>query len=135
MIKLTRQTLLNLLMLAVVTAFGINIKAQPLGDDQHREQHGPPRFPDQKEIKEMVSKLAEEVGLNEEQTSRVEELYLAHFEDVKTQMEEGERPSREDMEQQKSDFEKKVKSVLSEEQMAKYDVFLKEHQRKGPPRR
>ncbi len=115
----------KLLLLAVIFATG-SIFAQPQG------QQGPPPIPDEEKIEEMVSDLAKEINLSDSQQEDVLELFTNHFNEVKEQMESGSRPSREDMEELKKDFEEDVKEILTEEQQAKFESYMKKQEKNRP---
>ena len=97
--------------------------AQPGG--QKGRQQGPPPILNANQIQEMVSQLAEEISLSDEQEEKVMELYVAHFEDVEEKTSGNSRPTREEMEALKSDFENKVKALLSKEQQKGFETFIK----------
>ncbi|WP_372745673.1 hypothetical protein [Lutibacter sp.] len=120
----------NLIAIALVittTACG----QQRGGQGQQGGQQGPPAAPTAKEIKTMVTDLAKEILLTEEQQETVLDLYTAHFEEVESAMEGG-RPEREEMEALKSDFETKVKAVLTADQQKLYTAFLKKKASERP---
>ena len=89
-------------------------------------QQGPPSIPNSKQIDKMVSNLAEEISLSEDQETEVLELYTAHFKEVKEKTKSG-RPDRKEMEALKTDFEKEVKGLLTEEQQELYVAYLKKN--------
>jgi len=72
-----------------------------------------------------TEQLAADLGLTEEQAK-----------DFKAAMEEmrparnnsGERPSREEMEKKRTEFDAKIKSILTEEQYAKYEELRKQNE-------
>ena len=111
------------------------VSAQPQGGGHGAGPQGPPPTPSTKEIKTMVSKLAQELSMTDAQEAKVLELYKAHFEEVEGEMSSNARPSRTEMEKKKAAFETKVKAVLTEEQQTKYTAYLKEQSSKRPSRR
>jgi Spy/CpxP family protein refolding chaperone len=115
----------KLLLLAVIFATG-SIFAQPQG------QQGPPSIPDDEKIQEMVSDLAKEINLSETQQEDVLELFTNHFSEVKEKMESGSRPSREEMEELKTEFEDEVKEILTEDQQADFEAYMKKQERNKP---
>jgi len=89
----------------------------------------PPKLPTTKEIKEMVSDMAKEISLNEEQEDEILDIYQAHFDEVEEKTKSG-RPDRNEMESLKTNFEKEVNAVLTEEQQELYSAYLKENSSK-----
>ena len=107
-------------------------QAQPGG--QKGGHQGPPPLPNDEQIEKMVTNLSNELNLNEPQEKQVSELYFAHFEEVKAVTDDGNsRPDREVMEKMKEDFKTEVKSVLTKDQQAEFDTYMKkkESQRGG----
>jgi Spy/CpxP family protein refolding chaperone len=98
------------------------------GGGQGRGQR-PPKLPTTKEIKEMVSDMAKEISLNEEQEDEILDIYQAHFDEVEEKTKSG-RPDRNEMESLKTNFEKEVNAVLTEEQQELYSAYLKENSSK-----
>ncbi len=93
------------------------------------QRQGPPKLPDSEQIVKMVDELAEALTLTKEQKSAITDLYMAHFEDAKELMEEnkGDRESqREAMEDLKKDFDNRVKELLNDDQIAKYEAYMKD---------
>jgi hypothetical protein len=74
----------------------------------------------------MVSDMAEEISLNEEQEDEILDIYQAHFDEVEEKTKSG-RPNRNEMEALKTSFEKVVNTVLTEEQQELYSAYLKEN--------
>lgn len=101
------------------------IYAQP----QNGGQQGPPPLPNAKQIKEMVSKLADEISLSETQEEQVLNLYTLHFQEVEEKTENG-QPNREEMETLKTTFENNVKAVLTKEQQKEFDVYIMKNMQK-----
>lgn len=93
-------------------------------------QQGPPPLPSSKEIEKMVSDMAEEVSLSEEQESEVLELYTEHFEEVEDKTKSG-KPDRNEMEALKTDFENDVNALLTEEQQEAFKDYQKKNSPKG----
>lgn len=122
--KITNITLVLCAMLISGTTF-----AQRGG--QGGGQQGPPPIPSSKEIKAMVSDLAEEISLNEDQETEILALYTAHFKEVKKKTSSG-RPDRDEMEALKNDFEDEVNAVLTDEQQKLFKAYQKKNsQKKG----
>lgn len=116
-------------MLAVfVTIYTVNISQAQQG-----RQQGPPPIPDDAQIEKMVEDLSESLSLTDDQEKQVSEKYFAHFDEVKVKMEAG-RPSRDDMESLKTDFEKDLKSVLTKDQQDLYTAYLKKQEKNRPQR-
>ena len=117
---------------AIVMLFALMIGSTSYGqgNPQNRGQQGPPPIPNTKEIKKMVSDLADEISLSEELEAKMLDLHVAHFKEVREKTSSG-RPNREEMESLRTDFETEVKSLLTEEQQEQYDDYRK----KNHPRR
>ena len=96
---------------------------------QQREGKGSPPIPDEAQINKMVDVLATELSISEAQKTEILALYTNHFNEVKSSMSSGERPSREEMESLKEEFEDSVKSVLNDEQQDLFDEFMEKNNR------
>lgn len=112
----------------VLFQFAGTLQAQPRGGQQ-----GPPKMPNDEQIKEMVQDLSETLSLTEEQEQQVSDKYTEHFAEMKAKMDGNQRPDRDEMESMKSDFEADIKSLLTKDQQKLYKSYLKENQPK--PRR
>lgn len=99
------------------------------GGGQQGGQQGPPAAPTADEIEEMVSDLAKEILLSEEQEEQVLELYTTHFEDVEDKTSSG-RPDRDEMEALKTSLENDVKALLTDDQKKLYTTYLKKNSKK-----
>lgn len=117
------------MMLVGVLTFSL-VSAQPQGGGQQ----GPPPAPTTKQITKMVTELADEINLTEEQQTNVLALYKSHFKEVESKMSSGSRPSRTAMEKMKTTFETKVKAVLTTEQKKKYAAYMKKQESNRPKR-
>jgi len=116
---------ISLVFLLVTILFAGNVvQAQP------REKQGPPPIPDQKKVGEMLTELATDLVLNEEQTEKITTLFNAHFEELKAQLQK-ENIARElhgqTMDKLRKDFEDEVKAQLSDEQKELFDTHMKKH--------
>jgi len=96
---------------------------------QQRGQPGPPPIPNSKQIEKMVSDLADEILLSNEQEVKVLELYTTHFETVNEKI-EASKPKREEMEALKNGFVHDVKAVLTKEQQELYTSYMKKNRPK-----
>lgn len=92
---------------------------------QQRKGQGPPPIPNETQINKMVEDLAAELSLSETQKTEIFSLYKDHFTEAKTLMNTGQRPSREKMENLRTIFENKVKSLLNDEQQDLFDEYIK----------
>ena len=92
---------------------------------QQRQGQGPPPIPDETQIIKMVDDLSSELSLSDGQKTEILALYQNHFAEVKSSMNGGQRPSRENMESLKEEFEDDVKSLLTEDQQEQFDEFMK----------
>lgn len=93
---------------------------------QQHQRQGPPPIPSEEQIEKIVTDLSSELSLTEEQENQVSALYFSHFKEVGELREkkQAEREKdRQEMEALRTEFEKKVKSHLTEEQQVKYDEF------------
>ena len=103
--------------------------AQPGGGGQQGGQQGPPALPTSSEIEEMVSDLASEILLSDEQEATVLDLYIEHFEAVESKTSSG-RPDRDEMDALKEEFETSVNEVLTSDQQKLYKAYLKKNEKK-----
>lgn len=106
------------------------LQAQP-----ERKGERPTRVPDEKQVEEMVSRLATDLKLSEAQQTKVLELYKAHFKVVMEAMSQEKtdrEANREAMETMREKFEKLVKAELTEEQAKVFDKIQAQH---GPGNR
>ena len=99
------------------------------GGGQQGGQQGPPPTPTADQIEEMVSDLAKEILLSEEQESQVLELYKKHFEEVENITKSG-RPDRDEMEALKEEFETDVKAVLTKDQQKLFTAYQKKNSKR-----
>lgn len=106
----------------------------PRMGNQQNGHPGPPPIPNAEQIEEMVSQLATEISLSAEQEASILKLHIEHFDEARTKTSGEQKPPREEMEKLKSDFEQKVKALLSEEQKVKFDEFRKKHQHHNKPK-
>jgi len=128
------KTMKSAFVLFILLAGSVSF-AQPPGGGQRAGQQGPPPVPNDKQIEKMVSDLSENLSLSKEQEVKILDLYKEHFAEMKEMTSGNNRPDREEMEALASAFEKKVKSVLTEEQVSRYEAYLKKQNRQGPQRR
>lgn len=103
---------------------GVALAQPPHGGNQ------PPALPDSARIAELMDEMATALSLTAEQKLAVSALHFDFFADAKDLMEQhpGDRDShRRAMDSLKSDLDKQVKALLTDEQKAKYDTFVKSH--------
>ena len=104
---------------------------------QQQRPQGPPPAPNAEQIEKMLDDLAEKLALSEEQSQIISKLYIAHFDEVKELQEsqdESRDSQRKKMDKLKTDFEKQVKEVLTDEQQKQFDEFVKEQSKRRPRR-
>ncbi|MGD9899475.1 MAG: hypothetical protein AB7T22_10165 [Calditrichaceae bacterium] len=92
------------------------------------QRQGPPALPDSAQIVKIVDELAEALTLTEEQKSAITDLHFTHFADAKELMEanKGDRESnRQAMEDLRKDFDNQIKELLNDDQIAKYEAYIK----------
>ena len=118
----------NLVLILCLTLIVSVMNAQKQGH-QGGGQQGPPPIPTDKEIKEMVSDLSDEISLSEDQETEILGLYTAHFKEVEEKTKSG-RPDRKEMETLRTDFDKEVNAGLTKEQQKQYATYQKEHRAK-----
>ena len=95
---------------------------------QERKRKGPPPIPDETQIAKMVEDLSVELSLNEDQKTRLHELYIVHFNEVKEKMEmDKEALKAEKGKDHRKMFEESIKKLLTEEQQVKFDEFIKKN--------
>lgn len=123
------------LMLVIALFLSTNASTQP-----SQRQQGPPPIPGDEEITQMVDDLAEKISLTKIQKAKISELYFAHFDDIKKLSGQGGRnlEGREAMENLKINFDREVKTLLTEEQQKLFDKYQRENKplrrREGKPR-
>lgn len=118
------------LVAVVALLLGSMLYAQPPGGGQRGGgQQGPPEPPTDKEIVEMVSDLAKEILLSEEQEEQVLEVYQAHFEDVEDELSGGGRPDRTKMEALEAKLQESVEELLIDDQIELYEQYLKDNEK------
>lgn len=76
-----------------------------------------------------AEKLAKELGLNDEQRKKAEEIRKADFEKMKPLMEEM-KALREKMDNMRQENMKSFEAILTPEQLAKFKQIVDEHKRK-----
>lgn len=128
------KTLKSILVLTILFVSSA-IFAQPSGGGQKGGHQGPPPIPDEEQITEMVSDLADNLSLSEAQEEKALALYKAHFVQVKEKTSENSRPDREEMQALQAALEKNVKAELTDDQKSKYEAYLKKQSKKRPQRR
>ena len=106
--------------------------AQPSGGG--REGGGPPPMPTTQEISSMITKLTQELSLTSAQETKLKSAINSHFSEMKSMMSGSERPDRDEMEALKKSFESDVKSILSDEQAAKFMAAMKKSKGGGQGR-
>lgn len=117
--KTSNQKFLSLVVAMLFMAISGNfVQAQQKGPQ------GPPPIPSTKEIKKMVADLSKELSLDEKQETQISILYVAHFEEVSDKMDSG-NPSRSEMEKLMAELETEVKADLTEDQIPKYEAYVK----------
>ncbi|MGQ1785840.1 hypothetical protein [Saccharicrinis sp. GN24d3] len=124
------KSLKALMVMVVVLSCGM-VSGQPQGGERGGQQ-GPPPIPSTKEIKAMVSDLADELDITDDQETKVLAVYQSHFKEVKSKMSSSSRPSRTEMEKMKATFETKVKELLTKEQQSKFAAYLKKQASQRP---
>lgn len=115
----------------VIVAFIISTTAF---GQQRGGQQGAPQLPSTEQIENMVSDLADEILLSDEQETDVLELYKDHFEVVENKIKSG-RPDRNEMETLKENFENDVKDSLTKDQQKLYATYLKKSVKRQKPQR
>ncbi len=123
-----------ILLLTSMVLFSSNLFAQQRQGDQQREGQGAPPIPSETQIIKMVDDLSAELSLKEDQKVEILALYNDHFNEVKSSMNSGKRPSREEMESLKEEFEDQVKVILNEDQQDLFDEFVKKNQKQNNQR-
>ena len=91
---------------------------------QQRQGQGPPPIPNETQINKMVDDLSNELSLSDGQKTEILALYIDHFADVK-ELTNGQRPSREQMDKLKNEFENNVRNKLNEDQVFKFEKYNK----------
>ena len=129
------KTIKSFLVLSILLV-SASLFAQPAGGGQRAGQHpGPPPVPGNKQIEKMVTDLADEISLSNEQETKILELYQSYFKKVKTKISGKNRPKPEEMEALDATLAKNVKAELTENQKSKYETYLKSQRERRPRRR
>ncbi len=118
---------LSLVALIIALVVSSSVMAQPQGNGQQRG----PSVPNAKQITKMVTDLSKELSLNKDQETTITKLYTTHFEEIKEATAKG-RPDRTKMEALKTNFETKVKALLTEKQQK---LFVEYQKKNGPGQR
>lgn len=119
----------GLLLAIVAILFGtLLVQAQP------ESPKGPPPIPNEKQIQKMVSDLSAELSLDETQQQKVSEMFVAHFNEMKEvqdKYKDSHEAERKEMDGIKTEFEKEMKTVLTQEQQKQFDAFMKNKRPQG----
>ncbi len=75
-----------------------------------------PRGGERPDMSKRIEQMTTTLGLNENQAKE----FKAAIEEMRPAKNNGERPSREEMEKKRNEIDKKIKSILTEEQYKKY---------------
>jgi Spy/CpxP family protein refolding chaperone len=116
---------------AILLLTGLTVSAQ---DRQGPPQGGPGK--DRPTTEEQVKTLTKELNLDSKQQAKVKELYAAQEKKRGASKpdgnQKGEKPNREEMEAkmkaEQTDFDSKIKKILTEEQYTKYKASEKNKQ-------
>jgi hypothetical protein len=118
--------------LLITTMFFVTINCS--AQQRQGQGQGQPPIPNDTQINKMVEDLSAELSLSDAQKTEILALYQNHFAEVKSSMSSGEKPSREEMESLKEEFEDDVKSLLNDDQQDLYDEFVKKNQKQDRQR-
>lgn len=123
----------KVILAALLMVMTIGANAQ---DDNGRRQR--PQMDRQQMVEFRVERMTKELSLTPEQQSKIKEILNEEFANMpqRGQMTQGERPSREAMEQMRAKREetnKKIEALLNDEQKAKYKEM--NNRRGGPGQR
>lgn len=102
-----------------------SLSAQPRGKNQ-----GPPPIPSDAEVTRMVDDMSTTLKLSESQKGQIIDLYISHFNEVRTEMKSAQKSrenDRERMEALRSQLESQVKSVLTKKQIKAFVKFETDH--------
>lgn len=113
------------LIIAAMIFLTINLSAQ------QRQGQGRPQIPNESQIVKMVNDLSSELSLNGDQKTEILALYQDHFAEVKSSMNSGQRPNRDERESLKSDFEDDVKNILNDEQEELFTEYMKKNNKQS----
>jgi len=120
----------NLLFLLTVIFTAGSLFAQPKGK--------PRNIPNESQIEQVVNRMTEKVELNNEQQTKIHDLFTSHFDDAREIREENKAEKeivREDMNQHRDGFEKEIKSLLTEVQIPKFEEFMDKHKQRHNQKR
>ncbi len=125
------KTKIKMLMMVLAIAISTNYAT---AQQQERPKGQQPPLRSEEQIEKMLDHLSRELTLNNKQKENLSELFKAHFNNVKKEMEEEQKQRelhRREMETLRKDFEEKVNMELSEEQQKLFAEFRENHR---PPR-
>lgn len=126
--KTTFKKTTRILFAALAIMLSVTLtQAQPGG--QKGGQQGPPPIPDKQQIEKMVADLSKELSLDETQQKQVSEMFTAHFKEVKEvqdKYKDSHEAERKEMESARNEFDKEIKSVLTNEQQKQFDEYMKD---------
>ena len=114
---------ISLLIIAIIIISSSLTFAQP------KREMKPPLPPSDEQITKMVSDMAQKLSLTESQKEEILTLYKVHFQKVREMMKsekEDHQRNREEHEKFRMEFQDQVKSQLNDDQIKKYDAFVKQ---------
>jgi Spy/CpxP family protein refolding chaperone len=123
---------IKMVVLVAIMLLGNAVKAQ-----DHQRPMPQQRIPDSTQVVKMVNRMAKKLNLTDEQKQKFVDFHLEHFKQVKAKQQEmnGNREqNRKEMESLRLELDKKLKSVLTDEQKVEFDK-LKKNRRSRPEMR
>lgn len=126
--KTIMKKLSKTLVLIPALAFlvSISVIAQPHPQPNQGPQRPP--IPNEEQIGEMIENLSKVLDLTAEQKKQLSDLHKRHFAEVKKNMDQQEsemKKHHEKMEAMRKDFEKKIESIMTKEQVEKFEALRK----------
>ena len=128
-----KKTLFLLAALALTTAGTSIAQTTPAATPMHKARKQAPKLPAQKADRQ-AGKMANELGLNADQEAKVEQLLLARQQEsaaLKTKYAANKKAARPEMKAAHDRYEAQMKTILSAEQYAKFQLKKDEHHDKA----
>jgi len=97
-------------------------------------QQGAPPIPNDEQIEKIVSALDKDLDLTDEQETKILDIYIAHYKEVKKETSGNARPNREKMNTLKDNMDEQVEAVLTKKQYKSYKKLTKRQQPQRPQR-
>ncbi len=127
----------SLMVLVVALTTACNQSSKNSSQSETQPNAGPGNFNPEEMVSRQIDQMKESLDLNEEQVTQVRTLITENFDNMKKMREnKGDRQEmRAQMEEAREELNKKIKTILSDEQWVKYEAFEKEQMSRRGQRR